>query len=90
MTQSATITIKNDAPAGGKPLVISSATLGGANAGDFTITPPPPTNVPAGTSTNYTVNFTPSATGPRSATVTFTTNDPTHSTLTVCLSGTGL
>jgi hypothetical protein len=90
MTQTATISIKNDAPAGGKPLIISSATLGGANAGDFTITPPPPTTVPQGATTNYTVNFTPSATGPRSATVTFTTNDPQHSTLTVCLSGTGL
>ncbi len=88
-TSTTTITIKNDAPANGQTLVIGSATIGGANAADFTIAPPPPVSVPATTTTNFTVSFTPSALGARSGTVTFTTNDPAHPTVTVCLQGTG-
>lgn len=84
------ITIKNDAPAAGQTLQISSATVGGTNATEFTVGPPPPQMITQGNSTTYTVTFTPTATGPRTATITFGTNDPAHPTVVVCVNGTGM
>ena len=95
-TQSTTqpiITIGNAAPSGGNTLKITGAAISGANASDFTIAPVPtaitPVNVAPGSSTNFTVTFTPSGMGARNATVTFSTNDPVNPSVTVCLTGTG-
>ena len=85
-TATATITIANN---GSSNLEIGPGTVGGTNPSDFTISPNVPVTVAPGSTTNYTVTFDPSATGARSATVTFPTNDPNHALLTVCLSGTG-
>jgi hypothetical protein len=87
VTATATITIANT---GGQPLTIAAnPPISGTNAGDFTISPTTARTVAPATSATYTITFDPSAVGPRSATVTFTTNDPVNPTVTVCLTGTG-
>ena len=87
VTGTTTITIANT---GGQPLTIAAnPPISGTNAGDFTISPTTARTVAPATSATYTITFDPSAVGPRSATVTFTTNDPVNPTVTVCLTGTG-
>lgn len=86
-TGTATITIGNT---GGQALTIAaSPAITGTNAADFTISPTTAKTVAPATSTSYTITFDPSATGARSAIVTFTTNDPNNPTVQVCLNGTG-
>ncbi len=86
-TSTATITIMNSATAASS-LTITAPTVTGTNPGDFTVTPASRTIAP-GSSGSFTVNFTPSAAGPRSANVSFTTNDAANNPLVVCLTGTG-
>src|SRR5581483_1273117 len=70
-----------------------SIAVAGANAADFGL---PASLIPCNgsllpnTSCNIDVNFTPSAAGARTGTVTVTSNDPVNGTLTVALSGTGV
>lgn len=85
-TGTATITISNT---GTLPLNVGAPAVTGTNATDFSVAPSAPVIVAPGTSTSYTVTFDPSATGSRSGTVTFSTNDPNRQSVTVCLSGTG-
>jgi len=59
------------------------------NAADYAISPPSASGLGAGQSANFTVSFKPAATGARTGTATFTTNDPAHATITVPLCGTG-
>lgn len=83
------LTVSNTAPAAnGQNLIVSSITVTGANAGDFSVTPTT-LSVPAGQSAPVTITFTPSAPGTRTATATLFTNDTTHSSISVCLQGTG-
>lgn len=70
----------------GSPIVAKS----GTNNGDFTIVQPASSTVAAGSSTTFTVNFTPGATGSRTAVITITNNDSNESTYTINLSGTGV
>ncbi len=78
---------------GSAPITISSVTLGGTNAGDFAITsqgcPISPNTFNAGSACNIYVNFTPTAAGARTATVTITDNAP-GSPRTVTLTGKGV
>jgi len=86
-TGTATITITNT---GGQTLNIgANPVISGANAPDFTIAPVGSRTVAPNGTASYTITFDPSATGPRNATVTFTTNDPNNANVAVCLSGTG-
>ncbi len=82
-----TVTITNT---GDDSLSISDLSLGGANAGDFSIggNPAPVTLVAHGTAT-FTVLFTPTAAGARAASVTIKSNAPTSPTV-VPLTGNGL
>ena len=65
--------------------------IGGLNPVDF---PPPAGNCGASlaptSSCAFTLTFRPTATGPRTATLTVSTNDPAHPTLTVTLIGNGI
>lgn len=83
-----TITFRND---GGPTLTITRNPPTGTNASEFTVSPASITLDP-GETDSFTVTFTPTATGARSANVTFTTNDPDdgESVVTVCLEGTGV
>jgi hypothetical protein len=75
---------------GGIALTISSVTLGGANASDFTKTADTCNGMTIGSNgtCTVTVKFTPTATGIFSATLTFVDND-TSSPQIVMLTGTG-
>lgn len=84
------LTVSNSAPAAnGQALTVSSITVTGANAGDFSVAPNSGINVAPGQSAPVTVTFAPTVAGPRTATVTLFTNDPAHPTIAVCVSGTG-
>ncbi len=82
---SETYTITNSGTA---PLTVGTVTIGGTNAGDFTVTSQPAGSVAVGGSTTFTVHFTPTAGGTRTATVSFAENDPTTTTpFTFAISG---
>ncbi len=82
----ATIALTNK---GSTALTINSISLGGANPGDFSQTNTCGSSVAAGASCSITATFTPTATGPRAATVSISDSD-VSSPQSVGLSGTGL
>ena len=84
---SATYTVENS---GSAPLTLGTATIGGTHAGDFSITSQPATEVAIGGSTTFTVRFSPSAVGARSAAITLTNSDLDENPYDFPLSGTGL
>ncbi|HEX4143612.1 MAG TPA: choice-of-anchor D domain-containing protein, partial [Pirellulales bacterium] len=84
-SSSVTYTITNSGTAA---LTIGTVSIGGTNAGDFKITTQPIGSVAIGSSTTFTVQFTPTASGTRTATVSFSENDPTAANpFTFALSG---
>ncbi|MFN8454144.1 MAG: choice-of-anchor D domain-containing protein [Anaerolineae bacterium] len=89
-----TVTVRNTAAAGANPLTISAATIGGANAADFTITGNTCINNPlaaGGVATcTITLQFKPGARTARAATLTLTHNAaPIATSTAIALSGTG-
>jgi hypothetical protein len=88
-TGTATITIANTAPAGSQPLTISAIAVSNQVNGAYSVSPNAPQTIPAGGSRVFTVTVDPTAAGPTSANVNFTTNDVNNPTLVVCVNGTG-
>ncbi|MEO8972891.1 MAG: N,N-dimethylformamidase beta subunit family domain-containing protein [Ktedonobacteraceae bacterium] len=86
-TTSATATVKLT-NTGTVPLIISSIAVTGTNAGDFAQTNNCPGSLASNVSCTITTTFTPTATGSRSANVTFTDN-AADSPENAALSGTG-
>jgi hypothetical protein len=86
-TGSATITIANNTTTT-QNLIINSASITSSNNGTITIAPGNATIAP-GSTANFTVNITPTAAGAVSGTATFTSNDPSKQSFTVCISATG-
>ena len=84
---SATYTVENS---GSAPLTLGTVAIGGTHAGDFSITSQPATEVAIGGSTTFTVRFSPSAVGARSAAITLTNSDLDENPYDFPLSGTGL
>jgi cyclophilin family peptidyl-prolyl cis-trans isomerase len=83
---SQTYTVTNSGTAA---LTLGTVTITGTNASDFTVTTPPATSVAAGSSTTFIVQFAPTASGTRTATVSFSENDTTKtSPFTFAVSGT--
>jgi len=80
------LTVSND---GTSPLVISSITISGVDAGMFTQTNDCTTVAPAGSCT-IQVTFTPGSEGGKTGTATINSNDPDAPALNVILTGTGL
>ncbi len=79
---------------GNKFLNITGKTVTGPHAADFTIrdlvtSPLPKSIAPNGGTWNFAVEFNPSASGVRSATISLTTNDSATSPYTFAVSGTG-
>jgi hypothetical protein len=70
-------------------LSVSNAVITGANASDFVATTATPFSVNASSNTTFNIDFTPSAAGTRTATLTYTTNDPNNATFVVNLYGVG-
>ena len=88
-TVSKTYTIKN---AGNTNLTLSGsplAVLGGADAGQFSITTQPTSPITAAGSVTFTVQFDPSSAGVKNATITLTNNDATNSPYVINIKGTG-
>ncbi|HEU5440862.1 MAG TPA: N,N-dimethylformamidase beta subunit family domain-containing protein [Ktedonobacterales bacterium] len=84
-----TVTLTNTGTA---PLTVTAVTVGGANAGDFSVNstcPLSPSTLGVNASCTVSVTFSPSASGSRTATLTFTDNDPSG-TQSVALSGSGV
>ena len=81
------VTLTNN---GGAPLAVTSASIGGTNAGDFSVSADAcsGTNVAPGSSCAVQLTFAPTATGARSATLSFV-DGAFDSPQTVALSGNG-
>lgn len=74
---------------GGNTLSVTSATVTGANASDFTITVAPASTVAAGDSTMITIVFDPSAAGVRSAIINIASNDCDEAAYDFAIQGIG-
>jgi N-acetylneuraminic acid mutarotase len=86
-TQSLTFTIKNT---GDLPLNVSGVNVTGGNAAEFVVdTTGMTTSVNPGTSTTFTVAFTPAAVGTRSTTLQISSDDSVAPAFSIALSGTG-
>ncbi len=84
---SRTFSIRNDSAAPLSGITVASS---GANAAEFVVTSGAgPTNVAGGATVSFAVDFTPAATGGRSAVVRVNSPDPEQPTLDLVASGTG-
>ncbi len=79
-----TYTIQNT---GGQALTLTSVTLGGSGAGEFSKTDPTLASVPAYGSTTFTVTFDPTSEGTKTATLTVVSNDSDESNYVFTISG---
>ena len=70
-------------------LSVTSAVITGANASEFVATTAAPFNVNSGSNTAFNIDFTPTAAGTRTATLTYSTSDPNNATFVVNLYGVG-
>jgi hypothetical protein len=82
-----TFTIANTGTAS---LTVGTVTVGGSNAGDFSVTAQPSSSVAASGSTTFQVTFDPSAVGTRTATLSFSNNDSDENPFNFAIQGTGL
>jgi hypothetical protein len=89
------ITVANTGPC--EDLAVTLSVAGAAfllTTGDPTTlpmtNPPISATIPAGTSSSYTAVFAPTANGPANGTLTVTSNDPAHPSVTIPLTGTGV
>ncbi|HMP76150.1 MAG TPA: choice-of-anchor D domain-containing protein [Kiritimatiellia bacterium] len=85
-TVTRTYTITNSGTAN---LTLGTVTTSGTHAADFIVTAQPSSPVTPGGSTTFQVQFDPSATGTRSATVSFTNNDADENPFNFAIQGTG-
>ncbi len=88
-TQTRTFTIQNTGSSAlnltGTPMVA----LSGANAADFSVTPPPTSPVAAAGSTTFIISFDPSAAGLRNAVISIENNDADENPYNFYIQGTG-
>ena len=75
---------------GGADLTNLAITFDGENASEFVVTASPVDPVTPGGSTSFTVKFTPTALGTRSAAVHIVSNDPTQNPFDIALTGIGI
>ncbi len=83
---SRTLTIRNPGNRRLQGIAIATA---GTHAANFTVTSTPASFVDPGGSTTFALRFTPSATGPHSATLRIASDDPDENPFDIALSGTG-
>lgn len=82
-----TFTILNSGTA---PLTVGAITFSGTNASDFSVINTPSASVAPSASTTFTVRFTPSATGTRTAIINIANDDNNENPYDFALRGTGL
>lgn len=73
---------------GDSPLSITSVSISGLNASDFSITTTPASSI--GTTSNLIIGFDPATSGSKSAVVTISSNDSDESVYTFTIAGTGM
>ena len=78
--------IKNDGTA---PLTVNTPVISGANASDFNLEEVPDSPVSALGSTDFSVSFTPTSEGSKTAELSFTNNDLSEGTFNITLTGNG-
>jgi uncharacterized delta-60 repeat protein len=86
-TQVRSFTISNPSVAA---LNISSVSISGTHATDFSISSSPSSSVPAQQTTTFSVTFDPSGLGTRSATITIASNDSDEGSFEFDVQGTGI
>jgi hypothetical protein len=74
---------------GNSSLSVSNVTLSGAHAGDFSVTTQPGASVVPGGTTTFSVRFDPSATGLRTASLSFGNNDASENPYNFSIQGAG-
>jgi hypothetical protein len=87
--QSRTYTIRNS---GRETLVLMGdplVSIGGTNAGDFTVTTQPYSTLVSGNTTSFGITFTPGTSGTRIATISIASNDPLTNPYTFAIRRTG-
>ncbi|HXJ64043.1 MAG TPA: choice-of-anchor D domain-containing protein, partial [Actinomycetota bacterium] len=86
------VTVFNQASCNFCDVTVSGMAITGPQASDFTLVAPPtfPYTIGAGNHLDVTVRFNPQDAGPRSATLTISSNDPASPSIVVALSGSGL
>lgn len=82
-----TYTIQNTGTAS---LTVGTVTITGTHAADFTVTTQPATSVTAGGNTTFSIRFNPSATGLRSASLSFSNGDANENPYNYSIQGTGI
>jgi len=82
-----TFTIRNN---GAEDLNVSGVNVDGTNSADYAVSNPALSPVPGSGRTTFTVTFTPSANGLRNAKLHVMSNDPTHPSFDIALTGTGV
>lgn len=82
-----TYTISNS---GTGPLTLGNVTLSGAAAADYSVTTQPPASINVGSSATFSVRFAPTATGLRSAALSFSNNDANENPFNFNIQGTGV
>lgn len=81
-----TFTVENT---GDQPLDVSAITVSGTNASEFGVVSSAPLTVNNGTPTTFTVTFSPTSMGAKSAKITISNNDADESVYEINLTGTG-
>jgi hypothetical protein len=91
-TSSILLRLSNQASCQQCDLTLTQLTIGGTNAGDFTVVGAPslPATIAAGNHLDLTVVFNPSFSGSRTGTLTVDTDDPATASQVVTLQGNGL
>ena len=82
-----TFTIRNT---GTSLLKVGAITFSGTNASEFRVTSAPSATVPVGSSTTFTVTFTPTAIGLRTANISIVNNDTNENPYDFAVQGTGI
>ena len=86
-TQYLNFTIRNT---GSADLTTITASIVGSDSGQFLLVYMPPSTLAPGTSAPFTIRFSPSSIGSKSATLSIASNDPDENPFTVSLTGTGV
>ena len=85
-TKDLAVTVRNT---GSGDLTTITATITGTDAGQFSLISSPPASLAGGLSAPFTIRFSPTSPGSKTATLSLTSNDPDENPFTLSLTGTG-
>jgi regulation of enolase protein 1 (concanavalin A-like superfamily) len=84
-TKTDTFTVQN---MGSASMTVGNVSISGTNAADFSVVTQPAATVTAGSSTTFSIKFTPGTAGLRAASLSFSTSDSAHNPYTFSIQGT--